>query len=199
MRLILVRHGITNWNEVEKCQGISDIPLNQNGIAQAEKLAYSLRNEKLDVIYSSNLQRAYLTAKKIADYHSLEVKIDNRFREMNQGQFEGLNFSYIREKYPNILKKWRECPETLTIPGGESLLAVQNRAYEAILKLKKKYNSKNVLIVSHNLTIIALLCKFSGKSLSNFRDYMVDECSKSLVEYANENFFIKSVNNTTHL
>ncbi|NIP29903.1 MAG: hypothetical protein GTO02_06565 [Candidatus Dadabacteria bacterium] len=199
MNLILVRHGKTNWNELGRCQGVSDIPLNQNGLAQADKLAYSLKDENLDVIYSSDLQRAVVTAQKVAEFHSLEVNIENKFREMDQGEFEGLDFSYIREKYSDVLKHWRESPETLTIPGGESLTDVQNRAYDAVLNLIEEYNSKTVLVVSHNLTIITLLCKFHGKSMKSFREFMVSECSKSIIEFKNGDFHVKLVNDISHL
>ena len=200
MQLILIRHGKTNWNETGKCQGISDVPLNQNGLEQAEKLALSLKDEELDVIYSSDLQRAYTTAKKIADYHSLEVNIESGFREMDQGGLEGLEFSYIRDNYQHVLKRWRENPEAFTLPGGgESMTDVQNRAYVAVSKLITKYSSKRVVVVSHNLTIITLLCKFSGKSMKYFRDFAIDECSKSIVEINDGDIAVKSVNDTSHL
>ncbi|MGH7885336.1 MAG: histidine phosphatase family protein, partial [Thermodesulfobacteriota bacterium] len=181
MQLILIRHGKTDWNELEKCQGSSDIPLNKNGINQAEKLAHSLRNEKLDYIYSSDLSRARITAEKIAGYHNIEIKIDHDFREMDQGDFEGLEFKYIREKYSHVLKEWRTNPETLTIPGGESLTEVQDRAYKSVMKLLEKHYSKTVLVVSHNLTIVTLICKFSNMTLKNFRDFIVGETSKTII------------------
>ena len=67
MQLILIRHGKTDWNENERCQGASDIPLNQNGISQAEKLALSLKDEKIDFIYSSDLVRAKLLLRRLPD------------------------------------------------------------------------------------------------------------------------------------
>ena len=199
MNLILVRHGKTDWNEIGMCQGISDVPLNNNGLEQASKLAISLKDVNLDVIYSSDLQRAITTAEKVAEYHDLNVNIEDDLREMDQGVFEGLEFTYIREKYSDVLKEWRESPETLILPGGESLTAVQDRAHRAIMKIFDEYNNKNVLVVSHNLTIITLLCKFSGKSMNNFRDYMVSECSKTFVEVINGEFVVKSINDVSHL
>ena len=199
MNLILVRHGKTDWNEIGRCQGISDVPLNANGREQASKLAKSLKDENLDVIYSSDLQRALSTAEKVAEYHDLEINIDQGLREMDQGVFEGLEFTHIREKYSDVLKHWRESPETLTLPGGESLTGVQDRAFGVIERIIEEHNGKTVLIASHNLTIITLLCKFSGKSMNNFRDYMVSECSKTTVEINNGEFILKSVNDTSHL
>lgn len=199
MQLILIRHGKTDWNENERCQGASDIPLNQNGISQAEKLALSLKDEKIDFIYSSDLVRAKLTAEKIAGYHDLNVNIDSGFREMDQGDFEGLEFSLIRQKYADVLLEWRTNPETLVIPGGESLTEVQDRAYDSVSKLLERHNSKTVLVVSHNLTIVTLLCKLSERSLKNFREFIVSETSKTIISFDNGTPKVELVNDISHL
>ena len=199
MKLYLIRHGETDWNKLEKCQGVSDIPLNSKGLSQAKDLAYSLRDEDISAIYSSDLSRAFTTANEVARYHSEEVKIDERFREMDQGVFEGLEFGYLREKHGDILKKWSEEPETLRIPGGETLLEVQERAWNGIDNLINLYNGRSVLLVSHNMTIISLLCKFSKKSLLSFKEFSVKESSKSVISCNNDIFEIELFNDTSHL
>ncbi len=199
MRLILVRHGKTDWNESGRCQGVSDVPLNLGGIIQAEKLALSLKDEKIDRIYSSDLKRAKTTAEKIAAHHSIEVNVREDLREMDQGVFEGLEFSEIREKYSDVLEHWRSDPETLRLPGGETLRGVQQRALEAISDIGGCFGSQNILVVSHSLFIGALLCGFTESSLKDFRRYMVDEASKSIVEIYENRFIIISVNDTAHL
>lgn len=199
MRLILVRHGKTDWNETGRCQGISDVPLNLGGIEQAEKLALSLKDESIDRVYSSDLARAKTTAEKIAAYHSIDVNVRNDLREMDQGILEGLDFSYIREKYSDVLEHWRNDPETLQLPGGEALSGVQQRALDAVADIKSRFGSQNIVIVSHNLVIGTLLCRFAGSSLKEFRDYMVDEASKSVVEIYDDRFIIISFNDIGHL
>ncbi len=198
MRLILVRHGKTDWNETGRCQGVSDVPLNRGGIEQAEKVAFSLKDERIDRIYSSDLIRAKATAEKIAAYHSLDINTRDDLREMDQGVFEGLDFSHIREKYSDVLEHWRTDPETLQPPGGETLSGVQQRALDAVADIKS-FGSQNIVIVSHNLVIGTLLCRFTGNSLKEFRDYMVDEASKSIVEICNDRFIIISFNDIDHL
>ncbi|MGI9534750.1 MAG: histidine phosphatase family protein [Thermodesulfobacteriota bacterium] len=197
--MILVRHGETDWNKLGKCQGISDIPLNSTGEKQARDIANSLKDENISAIYSSDLQRAYDTAKSISEHHSIEVQIDERFREMDQGDFEGLEFKYIRENYSDVLKKWREEPEILRIPGGESLMELQERAWLAFNNLNYKYKGKNVLVVTHNLTIITLLCKFTGKSLKSFREFIVQETSKTVINCGEEDFKIEIINDLSHI
>ena len=199
MRLILVRHGKTDWNETGRCQGISDVPLNSAGIEQAEKLAFSLRDEKIDLIYSSDLVRAKVTAEKIAGHHPIDVNVRDDLREMDQGIFEGLDFSYIQEKYPDVLEHWREDPDTLQLPGGESLTGVQQRALDAIEDIKSRFGSQNIVVVSHNMVIGTLFCSFTGSPLKKLRDYIVDEASKSIVEIYDDRFVIISFNDINHL
>ncbi|MFQ5788233.1 MAG: histidine phosphatase family protein, partial [Thermodesulfobacteriota bacterium] len=103
INLILVRHGLTRWNLEGLCQGFSDVELNQIGKKQIVELGESLVNEKISAVYSSDLQRATDTAKEIAKYHNLTVKVDPDFREMNQGDFEGLTFEEIRGSYSELL------------------------------------------------------------------------------------------------
>ncbi len=199
MRLILVRHGKTDWNETGRCQGISDVPLNTTGERQAEKVAHSLKDESIDRIYSSNLARAKTTAEKIAAYHSIDVDIRDDLGEMDQGVFEGLDFSYIREKYSDVLEHWRKDPETLQLPGGESLKGVQQRALDAVADIKNRFGSQNIVVVSHNMVIGTLLCSFTGNSLKKLRDYIVEEASKSVVEVYDDRFVIISLNDIDHL
>ena len=199
MRLTLVRHGKTDWNETGRCQGISDVPLNSSGIEQAEKLAFSLRDERIDHIYSSNLVRAKVTAEKIAGYHSVDVNLRDDLREMDQGVLEGLYFSHIQEKYSHVLEHWRNDPETLQLPGGESLIGVQQRALDAIGDIRSRFGSQNIVVVSHNMVIGTLLCSFTGSSLKKLRDYIVDEASKSVIEIYDDRFVIISLNDIDHL
>lgn len=199
MRLILVRHGKTDWNETGRCQGISDVPLNSAGIEQAEKVAFSLKDESIDRVYSSDLVRAKTTAEKIAAHHSIDVDIRDDLREMDQGIFEGLDFSYIQEKYSDVLEHWRKDPDTLQLPGGESLRGVQERAFDAIADIKSRSGSQNIVVVSHNMVIGTLFCSFTGSPLKKLRDYIVDEASKSVVEISDDRFVIISFNDIDHL
>ena len=199
MRLILVRHGETDWNRLGRCQGISDIPLNSTGEKQARDLAHSLKDENIAAIYSSDLQRAVDTARSISEYHGIEIRIDERFREMDQGDFEGLDFTYIRENYADVLKQWQEEPEVLRIPGGESLKELQERAWLGFSSLLDRHSGTNVLVVTHNLTIITLLCKFSGKTLKSFREFIVQETSKTIIDCNEEDFKIEILNDLSHI
>lgn len=199
MNLILIRHGETDWNRTGRCQGVSDIVLNQNGRKQVRELANSLRNEKISAIYSSDLKRAYETARQIASHHRLPVKVDADLREMNQGEFEGLEFEEIKERYAHILKKWREDPEKLVLPKGESLSQVQERVWEYFEKVLKKHEGETIVMVSHNLAIVTLLCKITGLGLKSFRHFDLQASCKNLIICERGEIKIKELNNLSHL
>jgi broad specificity phosphatase PhoE len=199
MNLILIRHGETDWNRIGRCQGVADIVLNENGKRQAKELAESLKNHDIKAVYSSHLNRAFETAQEIAKHHNLSVQVDPCLQEMNQGDLEGLTFPYIRDRYAEILKKWRESPETLRLPNGESLIEVQERAWEAFEKVHKLHLGETVVAVSHNLTIITLLCKITGVGLKGFRDFNIHAASKNVIVSEDGLIRVDVINDISHL
>lgn len=199
MNLILIRHGETEWNRTGRCQGFADIELNDIGRKQILELGLSLRDTDVSAVYSSDLQRAINTASEIAKHHNLEVKIDMDLREMNQGELEGLLFEEIRAKYANVLKEWRDSPETLRIPGGESLLQVQERAWRVFEKVRRLHPGETVVAVSHSLTITALLCRITGVGLKGFRNFNLQAACKNVISSANGQAEVTVLNDVSHL
>lgn len=199
MNLILIRHGETEWNRTGRCQGIADIDLNDTGRRQIEELAHSLRDADIRAVYSSDLMRALRTARQIASHHDLDVNIDKDLREMDQGDLEGLLFEEIRDRYADVLREWRESPETLMLPGGESLLQVEQRAWSVFEKLNRLHAGETVVAVSHNLTITALLCKITGVGLRGFRNFNLRAASKNLIVSLNGNIEVRQLNDVSHL
>jgi len=162
-------------------------------------LARSLKDEDISAVYSSDLKRAVETAEEIASYHKLKVRIDRDFREMDQGELEGLGFDEIRERYDHILKEWRESPETLKLPKGESLTELEDRAWRAFNKVHERHSGETVVTVSHNLTITTLLCKFTGVGLTGFRNFNLQAACKNLIVCGNGSIEIKVLNDVSHL
>lgn len=199
MNLILIRHGETDWNRSGRCQGVADIVLNENGKKQARELAHSLKDHKITAVYSSHLKRALETAQNIADHHGLTVKIEPDLHEMNQGDLEGLSFPDIRDRYAEVLKQWRESPETLRLPNGESLVEVQDRAWNVFQKVHDTHIGETVVAVSHNLTIITLLCKITGVGLKGFRDFSIQATSKNVIISENGDTRVDVINDVSHL
>ena len=199
MNLTLIRHGETEWNKLGLCQGVSDINLSELGKIQASHLSESLKDSPIDFIYSSNLKRAYETACEVAKNHKLEVEVIDGFREMDQGDFEGLPFERVKQTHSQLLQSWRKDPANFRIPNGETLQEVQDRAYSALSKIYGTHCGKNVLIVSHNFTIITLLCKFQGQSLKDFYKYKIKETSKHIIKFKDDNYTVELFNDTDHL
>jgi broad specificity phosphatase PhoE len=146
----LVRHGETEWNATKRAQGQADVPLNDAGRMQAEAAAAQLDGVNLAAVYSSDLSRAIDTAEPIARAHDLEVITDPAFREIDQGEWEGLGLKEIRRRWPEL---WGPARHYAQRPGGESPEQVQKRALEALARVVERHNGGPVAIVSHGGTI----------------------------------------------
>ena len=151
--ILIIRHGQTAWNTQKRLQGHSDIPLNENGRLQAVTLAKILRDEPLDAIFSSDLQRAYQTAYEIAKIHNLPVHQDRSFRERCYGICEGMKDGEIREAYPESYKAWYTADPDHFFPDGErkteSPRQFHHRAVNAIREAATRYPGKKIAIVTH--------------------------------------------------
>ena len=196
MKLILVRHGETIWNKENKIQGITDIGLNERGIEQAEKLAYSLQKEKLDAIITSPLRRAYDTAQAIGKYHDISITVEEDLQELNAGELEGLTWPELA-RYSEFIGKWKLDPSSVTMPKGESLVEVQNRVWPVIQRISE--TSQSALIVSHSFVIITILCKIQNLNLSHSANFRVGAASKTCVNIENGSGTVLYFNDTEHL
>jgi broad specificity phosphatase PhoE len=152
----LLRHGQTDWNVDFRLQGITDIPLNANGIQQAQEAAEILIGSDWDVLLSSPLSRAQETAKLISKNLNLdEIIIEPLLLERSFGVAEGLTHEQWRESYANLNE----------LPGGESLDALRIRAEELLHHLQTNYRGKKVLAVTHGALIRKLLRLASNQEL----------------------------------
>lgn len=198
MKLILVRHGETLSNRENRIQGLTDNELSDYGRAQVRKLSESLKAESIESAISSPLKRAYQTAQTICQYHNVEIGIETNLQELNHGDFENVLIDELKEKHLPFIQQWFQNPASVAMPNGESLHDVQRRAWNAIEKIIN--NSKdNVLVVSHGMTIMTILCKIRNMDLSFGRDVRVDVASKTIVEFKDGKGIIMSLNDVTHL
>ncbi|HPC86262.1 MAG TPA: histidine phosphatase family protein [Smithellaceae bacterium] len=197
MQLTLIRHGETVWNLEKRVQGLTDIELNETGIDQARKLALSLQDFPIDTIYSSPLKRAFQTAEIINRFHRKDIRVEPGLMEMDQGEFEGLTFQELLAREKDFIRKWIADPESVRMPGGESLAELQNRAWPPVEKLLAA--GQNALIVSHNFTIAAILCRLRNIRLSEFRSTCVDNASRTHIRIHNGEAHIEAINDVRHL
>lgn len=199
MRLFLIRHGETWWNEIHKFQGSSDVELSPQGWRQAQKLAISLKDEPVAKIYTSPLKRAQQTAAEVAKCHHCPITILDGLRELHQGHLEGLTGEELKQKYPDFLREWLKNPADVKLPGGESLRELQQRAWEAIEKIRKENATATVVAVAHNFVNITILCKILEISLNNFRYLKQDPTAKNLIVFSSKGTFVHLLNDTCHL
>ncbi len=200
MRLILVRHGETDTNKARLALGRADVELNEHGRWQAQRLALSLKDEAIGAIYSSPLKRALATAEPIASSHGLEVQVDEGLIEMDIGEMEGLTFQQVGERYPHFLQAWLGGQAAYeAMPGGERLLDVQERAWQAIERIRQRQEQGTVAAVTHNFVIITLLCRVLGLELANFRRLRHSVAAKSVLEMGRDRIIVVSFNDTCHL
>ncbi|MGH2805634.1 MAG: histidine phosphatase family protein [Actinomycetota bacterium] len=148
--IFLVRHGATDWNIYKRAQGHADIDLNAEGHRQASTAAQELGHLEIDAVYASDLKRAVDTATPIAAAHGLEVKLDKRLREIDQGEWEGLTVEEISAKWPDL---WGPARHYSARPGGESPQQVRDRSLEALSDIVAAHADDHVVIVSHGGTI----------------------------------------------
>ncbi len=197
MKLILVRHGETIWNQQKKIQGITDIALSETGIEQAEKLARSLQTEPFDAIITSPLQRAYNTAQAIGKYHDISIGVEEDLHELNAGELEGLSFPDLVERYPVFLSQWQVDHASVVMPNGESLEEVQNRVWPVIQRISE--TAQNALVVSHSFVIITILCKIQNLHLSHSSKLRIGVASKTCINIENGSATVVYFNDTEHL
>lgn len=183
-KIILVRHGETDWNLTRRIQGgSSDTPLNDNGRQQAEKIAQRLRSEDIKAIYSSPLQRALYTASAIASHHGLEVSIEKSLREIEVGELEGVLVDKIGKFLDHMLAGDKD--EVPRMPGGESLVELQERGWGTVQRLAEKHPEQVIVVVCHYFIILAVICAVLDLPLSRIRRFRVRPGSISAIFFEN--------------
>lgn len=162
-RFIILRHGLSEYNQARRFQGHLDIPLHAIGLEQADASAkYVLENYKIDRIYSSDLCRASRTAQPIAGALGLPLELDARLREIDMGLWSGLGFEEAIERFPETERIRKECLGRLRYDGGESYGDVMERVRAFADEVEKENDGKTVVIASHGGTIRALFSSWLG-------------------------------------
>lgn len=151
--ILLIRHGETAWNAKKRLQGHLDIPLNATGERQAVALGRALRDESLDAIIASDLQRARQTAQAIVAPRGMQVLIEPDLRERCYGAFEGMLYGEISQRYPQDYAAWQARDIDARFPQGESvaetLREFSQRAISTIIRIASEGKYRKVALVSH--------------------------------------------------
>jgi broad specificity phosphatase PhoE len=200
VHLFLIRHGETESNRLGLALGRADIPLNERGRWQAQRLARALAPETLAAIYSSPLSRARDTADPIAQRHGLTVQIEPGLMEMEIGDTEGLPFADIRTRFPGLLETWAS-PDgpAQPMPGGERLIDVHARAWKSIQAITSRHPEEAACAVTHNFVILSILTHVLDIDLADFRQLRHSVGAISVLEFRPQGARVLRLNDTCHL
>lgn len=199
-RLYLIRHGETDWNIENRTQGCgNDLPLNLKGLEQARAVAQKLKDMPADVLYSSDLKRAYQTALEISKSTGLDIHVTDKLREMNFGCWEGLTTNEIRLKYGSIYSIWTSKPIDVNIPEGESIIMLQQRMVSSVNEIINCHRGKNIIIVSHGMCLKVLLLSVLNMDISLYNRIRLDNTGISIIEYGGSKPYLVLMNDTCHL
>lgn len=160
MRLVLIRHGETDWNVIGRYQGQADPPLNSRGYAQSLELAKKLEGVGLEVIYTSPLLRAAQTAGIIAEHLMIPLYPEPRFMEIHQGDWQTRLRAEIESLYPDLFQRWESDPWEVSPPNGETLIQVQARVYTALDDVITRHPDQCVGLVSHRIPIALIKLRY---------------------------------------
>jgi phosphoserine phosphatase len=200
MRLIIVRHGESEWNRIGRYQGQADAPLSETGVSQAEALGARLSREQFDAIYTSPLQRAARTAEAIARYHP-EVPFfrDPAIMEIHHGDWQGLYSHEVVERYADGLEEWRQHPTRAQFPNGESFSNILKRVLDFKERLLAEHSDRTILVSTHDVVVKILVSDALGMNMDRLNRIWVTNASISVIEYGDDLPYLVSLSEACHL
>jgi len=198
MRLVLVRHGESTWNLEGRFQGQLDPPLSKLGVRQAAAVARRLaRADRPATVVSSPLIRARRTAEIIASACELPLETDDRLREISHGQWEGLLSAEVAQRWPAMLAQWRDEPERIHFPHGESLADVDVRLHSFLVDSKGRPSP--LLVCTHDVIVRLAVLWAQGAPLKRFWDAATDNASITEIVIEGERRALVRRNDAAHL
>ena len=198
-RFILIRHGQTRWNRVEKYRGRTHLALNETGRRQAEAVALSIKDLPIAAIYTSPLKRAVETANILSKYNGVPVQILGGLIDIDYGGWQGLSPKEVVKQDSELYTKWLERPHEVRFPDGESLGDIRSRVVAAVEELVPKHNNETVILVSHKVVGQVLICALLSLDDSHFWQLNQDVGSISIFEIKDTMATIILLNDNCHI
>ena len=199
MRVVLIRHGHTDWNEEGVFRGRIDIGLNKKGRRQADIIGRRLRNVHLDAVYSSPLSRAVETAQRIASHHGMEVQLCEELVDIDFGRWQGMKLEDVRKQYTDVYRLWETAPHRVRIPEAETFDDVRIRLLTGLNEILRLHADGTVALVSHGLTNKVLICAVLGLGNSHFWKVKQDNGAINLFKFTENGSKLFLMNDTSHL
>lgn len=198
-RILLIRHGRTQWNRQEIFRGRADIPLDDVGLMQAAALADRLALVEFVAVYSSPLQRALVTAEYVGKARCLQPQAVDELTDMCYGAWEGRHHAQVRERDPDLYARWLNEPHLVRPPGGETLAEVRRRATAALDRIALTHPRDTVAVVSHRVVNKVLLCAALGLGDDGFWRVRQDTACLNMLEHEKGHVTVVLLNDTYHL
>lgn len=198
--LYVVRHGQTEWNLEKRLQGHQDSPLTQLGREQASQLCNRLRNEDIDMIYCSESKRTRDTADLIKGSRSIPVVLKQEFKELNLGDWEGLQHHEVIDQEPESWDHFWNSPH-LYVPNekGESYQQLKDRAIPVVEKIINEQQGKTILIVTHQITTKMIMSYFQQREIDeNFHTAVIAPTSLSKISIQDGSATVLLHGDTSH-
>ena len=187
LRVILVRHGETEWNNQNRLQGSTDVPLNDKGKLQAEKVSTFLKNVPIHHAFSSSLIRAKDTASIILQHHNITLETRPALAEIHRGHWQGMTLDEIEMQYPEQFNLWRKHPHRLQNYSGETLQSASDLIWTEWHNLLNSSQSqlkfRTVLVVAHEGVNRLLLCRLTGLPFSKFWEVPQHNTALNAIDY----------------
>lgn len=198
-RLFVIRHGETAWNLATRIQGHIDIPLNDKGRWQAERLAEALQDEGIDAIYSSDLLRAQHTASAVAQAIGQPLILDEALRERHFGRLEGLTQEEVAALWPDEARRWRQRDPAYGPEGGETLQAFYDRSVGAMTRLASQHPGQTIALVAHGGVLDCFYRAANRVAVDVPRSWKVTNASINRLLYSPEGFSMIGWADNRHL
>ncbi len=198
-KIILIRHGETLWNTESRIQGHLDSPLTQTGFSQAKNLAQRFKSEEIAALYSSDLGRAYDTARYISEIKGLPILVKPCLRERNFGILQGVQKKNLASEYPEIFRYYQSHDPDYVIPEGESIKQFSQRCVECIEKLAQQCAGKRILIITHGGVLVSLFKHTLALPVDAQRRFVSSNTSVNIFSYQNGKWMLEVWGDLSHL
>jgi len=184
IKLYLIRHGETTWNQQRIIQGSgSDTDLSEKGKAQAESLGRAMKDVPLTAVYSSPLKRAMDTAASVASPHDLKVMPEPDLREIHVGEMEGMSLETFGQNFSQFLVDWQTKGDAINFNGGENLGQFRDRVWAVIRRIVRDNQSGNTAVVSHYFVTATVVCTALGMPLTDLVRVRIQPSSRTILEF----------------
>lgn len=199
-RIALIRHGHIAGIQPERFRGRAEVPLSELGVQQAALTAARCQQSIQPVaVLTSPLGRALDTGRAIATAFDLEPEVLPGLYDIDYGDWQWKTHEEVAAAYPAAYARWKNLPDQMQMPGGESLQQVLVRVTEGLMDVLNRFEDKTVVMVGHDSVNRVLLLHMLGLPLSRYWSLKQDPCCINEIEFENGKFTIHRINETWHL